>query len=65
VLSFKNTLPAYPKGSAAELRTQIYITEKIEILAPIDTQSLIQETKEISSMLQGLINSQKPKLKTT
>ena len=51
------------KGSAAELRTQLYITEKIGILISVVTRALIQETKEISSMLQGLINSQKPKLK--
>jgi four helix bundle protein len=53
------------KGSAAELRTQIYITEKIGILASVVSRPLIKETKEIASMLQGLINSQKPKLKTT
>ena len=53
------------KGSAAELRTQIYICEKIGILAPKQTRPLVEETKEISSMLQGLINSQKPKLKNT
>ena len=48
------------KGSAAELRTQLYITEKIGILAPTTTRPLIAETKEIASMLQGLINSKKP-----
>ena len=48
------------KGSAAELRTQIYIAEKIGILAPMDTRPLITETKEIASMLQGLINSKTP-----
>ena len=53
------------KGSAAELRTQLYIAEKIGILTPNVTRPLITETKELSSMLQGLINSQKPKLKTT
>ena len=49
------------KGSAAELRTQIYIAEKIGILNPVITQPLINETKEISAMLQGLINSKKNK----
>jgi four helix bundle protein len=53
------------KGSAAELRTQIYICEKIGILPQKQTRTFIEETKEISSMLQGLINSQKPKLKNT
>ena len=51
------------KGSAAELRTQLYIAEKIGILTPTVTRPFTTETKEISSMLQGLINSQKPKLK--
>jgi four helix bundle protein len=50
------------KGSAAELRTQIYISEKIGILDSDRTRPLIKETKEISSMLQGLINAQKKKL---
>ena len=54
------------KGSSAELRTQLYITEKIGILNSKTTRPLITETKEISSMLQGLIKSlnPKPKLKT-
>ena len=34
--------------------------EKIGILAPTTTRPLIAETKEIASMLQGLINSKKP-----
>ena len=45
------------KGSAAELRTQLYITEKATILSPEISTPLILETKEISSMLQGLIKS--------
>ena len=49
------------KGSSAELRTQLYITEKIGILHSQTTRPLIQETKEISSMLQGLINSKNTK----
>ena len=47
------------KGSAAELRTQLYIAEKIGILSPGLARPLITESKEISSMLQGLINSLK------
>ena len=49
------------KGSAAELRTQIYIAEKIGILSPVATKPIITETKEISSMLHGLIKSKKSK----
>jgi four helix bundle protein len=49
------------KGSAAELRTQIYIAEKIGILTPAITRPIITETKEIAAMLHGLINAKKPK----
>ncbi len=45
------------KGSAAELRTQCYIALKLELLAQGQCQSFIQETKEISAMLQGLIRA--------
>jgi len=50
------------KGSAAELRTQLYIAEKATLLPPETTKPLILETKEISSMLQGLITSIKKNL---
>ena len=47
------------KGSAAELRTQIYIAEKLGTILPEGkTAELIAELKQISSMLHGLINSQ-------
>jgi len=42
------------KGSAAELRTQIYISSSIGIINQGDTQSLIAELVNISKMLQGL-----------
>jgi len=45
------------KGSAAELRTQIYIAQKTGILSTKASQPMIREIKEISSMLQGLITS--------
>lgn len=48
------------KASSAELRTQLYIAEKVGQTTTIKLPSLkplIQESKEISSMLQGLINS--------
>ena len=50
------------KGSAAELRTQLYIACKIGIISDGDMQPLAQETKEISCMLQGLIRSYKKKM---
>jgi len=47
------------KGSAAELRTQLYIATKLATIIPEkDALKLIAELKEISNMLYGLINSQ-------
>ena len=45
------------KGSAAELRTQAYIAQRISALPVPEAQFLITELKEISSMLHGLIKS--------
>jgi four helix bundle protein len=45
------------KGSAAELRTQLYIALRLEMLSPAQAEPLIQESREISAMLQGLIRS--------
>lgn len=45
------------KGSAAELRTQCYIARKLSILNKEENEKLVTETKEVSAMLQGLINS--------
>jgi four helix bundle protein len=48
------------KGSAAELRTQLYITARLgTIISEEKVTVLISEVKEISNMLQGLIRSQK------
>lgn len=44
----------YATGSAAELRTQIYIAQKIEILSKKETKEIIEELKIISKMLQKL-----------
>jgi four helix bundle protein len=48
------------KGSAAELRTQAYIAQRIGILTATQAARLISELKETSSMLQGLSISLKP-----
>ena len=45
------------KGSAAELRTQTYIAQKLEMISKTDAEKFIAELKEISAMLQGLIRS--------
>ena len=45
------------KGSAAELRTQCYIAKKLELISKTDAETFIQETKELTAMLQGLVRS--------
>lgn len=45
------------KGSAAELRTQVYIAGKIRVLSQKQTESVVEELKEISAMLHGLAKS--------
>ncbi|MFT3991337.1 MAG: four helix bundle protein [Luteolibacter sp.] len=51
----------YSKGSCGELRTQLYIAERIRqrLGAPAlpENRNMISETRTISKMLQGLINS--------
>ena len=48
------------KGSAAELRTQCYLALKLDVLPKADADRFIQECREISAMLQGLIRSLSP-----
>ncbi len=52
---------SYAKGSCGELRTQIYIGIKIGYLPKDKGNQWITETKEISAMLIGLMNSIKVK----
>ena len=47
------------KGSAAELRTQIYIGFKIGVIAQSDEEDLVDELKALSGMLHALIKQQK------
>ncbi len=42
------------KGSCGELRTQLYISRKLDFLNKADFDRLIGESKEISAMLHGL-----------
>jgi len=49
------------KGSAAELRTQVYIACKIEVIKEPIQKELTNELKNISSMIHGLIESLKLK----
>ena len=48
---------SYAKGSCAELRTQIYIGIDIGYIKTDTGREWIQETKEISAMLVGLMRS--------
>jgi four helix bundle protein len=56
VPDFKRFL-AIAKGSAAELRTQLYIAAKLNIIPKETADNLINDVKEISKMLQGLVSS--------
>jgi len=47
----------YAKGSAAELRTQVYIAREVGMLSINDSNVLIDNVKEISKMLQALGDS--------
>ena len=47
------------KGSAAELRTQFYIANRIKLISDDDTDRMKDELISVSSMLQGLISQQK------
>jgi four helix bundle protein len=44
-------------GSAAELRTQLYIERRLELISTSDFARILPELKEISKMLSGLRKS--------
>ena len=45
------------KGSAAELRTQVYIAYRVNLISRENYQELVEELKQISKMIYSLINS--------
>ena len=45
------------KGSAAELRTQLYVTIDLGLVADTDATRMIDETKQLGAMLEGLRQS--------
>jgi four helix bundle protein len=45
------------KGSSGELRTQLYIARKLDFIAKTTFEALLQESKELSAMLEGLRRS--------
>lgn len=51
------------KGSSAELRTQLHIAHKIGLLQKNPVTTLIAETKQISAMLQAMVNTLKSRHK--
>jgi len=61
----RDTKPEYirylhiAKGSAAELRTQVYIASKIQLLPQKAQMELVAELKELSQMIHGLIKALK------
>jgi 23S rRNA-intervening sequence protein len=42
------------EGSGGELRTQLYISRKLDFVSESDFDRLVKESKEISAMLHGL-----------
>jgi hypothetical protein len=56
----------YSKGSCGELRTQLYVAEKVRArlgAQPMDeSRAMISETRELSRMIKGLINALKRRL---
>jgi four helix bundle protein len=49
------------KGSAAELRTQVYIAGSAQLIPESTQQEMVAELRSVSAMLQGLIKSIKIK----
>lgn len=47
------------KGSAAELRTQLYIAKEIGVIEKESVNPLVQECQALSKMLQALITARK------
>ncbi len=49
----------YAKGSGGELRTQIYLADRLERLGSLRTQDLLTRSRKISAMLHKLIQVRK------
>jgi len=45
------------KGSSGELRTQLYIAGRLDLLASTEVRSLVNEAREVSAMTEGLRKS--------
>lgn len=53
------------KGSAAELRTQLYIASRVGALDAEQAKRMISECKELGAMLHGLAKSRSPEIGET
>jgi four helix bundle protein len=53
---------SFSKGSAGELRTQLYIGIRADVFDEAQARPLIAEVKELSSMIEGLRKHLRPKL---
>jgi four helix bundle protein len=49
------------KGSAGELRTQLYIAKEIDVITPEAMAELVEETRGIGAMLNKLAEARKSK----
>ena len=49
------------KGSCGELRTQLYIAKKLQMINKTTSEILIEKTKKISAMLYKLIQTRRQK----
>jgi len=49
----------YAKGSCGELRSQLYVAKDLGLVEDTQVREMVQEAKEISSMISGLIRSVK------
>ena len=47
----------YARGSAGELRTQAIVGEKAGLITPETSRQWVEESRQISAMIQGLIRS--------
>ena len=47
------------QGSAAELRTQVYVAREVKIFSTEEASELLEEVRSISKMLQALYSSLK------
>jgi len=50
----------YARGSAGELRTQAIVGAKAGLLTPETSSRIVEESRQISAMIQGLIRSLRP-----